>query len=63
MISDFCRSPVCSNSSKDNLDRTLEKYMKKYFPKEVKEKQRTNEIERGIEDYGPDYTHHDCSVM
>ncbi|KAG6001365.1 hypothetical protein E4U21_004415 [Claviceps maximensis] len=59
----LCRADVVMSASADNLDRALEKYMKKYFAKEVKEKQRSNEIERGIEDYGPDYTHHDCSVM
>ncbi|KAG5913606.1 hypothetical protein E4U60_005918 [Claviceps pazoutovae] len=59
----LCRADVMMSASADNLDRTLEKYMKKYFAKEVKEKQRTNEIERGIEDYGPNYAHHDCSVM
>lgn len=37
--------------------------MRKYFPKEAKEKQRANEIERGIEDYGPEYVHSECSVM
>jgi E3 ubiquitin-protein ligase BAH len=47
----------------ENLDVTLSKYMKKYFAKEVKEKQRSNEIERGIEDYGPEYAHKDCAVM
>jgi E3 ubiquitin-protein ligase BAH len=47
----------------DNLDRVLEKYMRTYFAKEVREKQRANEIERGIEDYGPGYTPHDCIVM
>ena len=47
----------------DNLDRQLEKYLEKYFPKEVKEKRRANEIERGIEDYGPNYKHQDCVVM
>ncbi|KAK2612229.1 hypothetical protein QQS21_001805 [Conoideocrella luteorostrata] len=59
----LCRADVVMSASADNLDRTLEKYMKKYFAREVKEKQRTNEIERGIEDYGPGYTHHDCIVM
>ena len=47
----------------DNLDRELEKYLKKYFPQEVKEKQRANEIERGIEDYGPGYKHSECAIM
>ncbi|KAG6039223.1 hypothetical protein E4U41_003050 [Claviceps citrina] len=59
----LCRAEVVMSASADNLDRTLEKYIKKYFAKEVKEKQRTNEIERGIEDYGPDYRHQDCSIM
>ena len=47
----------------DNLDQKLEKYLRKYFAKEVKEKQRANETERGIEDYGPGYTHQECTVM
>ncbi|KAL3952348.1 hypothetical protein ACCO45_014065 [Purpureocillium lilacinum] len=50
----LCRADVVMNASADNLDHKLEKYMKKYFSKEVKEKQRANEIERGIEDYGRD---------
>lgn len=37
--------------------------MKKYFAKEVKEKQRANDIERGIEDFGPGYTHQECCIM
>ncbi|OAQ79109.1 RING-14 protein [Purpureocillium lilacinum] len=59
----LCRADVVMNASADNLDHKLEKYMKKYFSKEVKEKQRANEIERGIEDYGPGYTHQECVVM
>lgn len=49
--------------STDNLDRDLEKYLRTYFPKEVKEKQRANEIERGVEDYGPSYKHQECTLM
>ncbi|KJZ70400.1 hypothetical protein HIM_10204 [Hirsutella minnesotensis 3608] len=59
----LCRADVVRNASADNLDVQLEKYMKKYFPKEVKEKRRANEIERGIEDYGPGYTHQECLLM
>ena len=29
--------------------------MRKYFSKETHEKVRQNELERGIEDYGPNY--------
>ncbi|KAM5372942.1 hypothetical protein ACJZ2D_007279 [Fusarium nematophilum] len=49
----LCRADVVLRASADNLDYQLSKYMKKYFTKEVKEKQRANEIERGVEDYGP----------
>ncbi|EHK43651.1 hypothetical protein TRIATDRAFT_35572 [Trichoderma atroviride IMI 206040] len=59
----LCRAPVVMNASIDNLDAELEKFMKKYFMKEVKEKQRANEIERGIEEFGPGYTRSECSVM
>ncbi|KAM4058001.1 SPX domain-containing protein [Hirsutella rhossiliensis] len=54
---------VVMSASADNLDHKLEKYMKRYFSNEVKEKHRANEIERGIEDYGPGYTHQECLVM
>ena len=37
--------------------------MKKYFPKETKEKQKANDLERGIELYGPGYQNADCCVM
>ncbi|OAA73768.1 spx [Cordyceps fumosorosea ARSEF 2679] len=59
----LCRADVVMSASADNLDHRLEKYLEKYFPKEVKEKQRSNDIERGIEDYGPGYKHQDCLVM
>lgn len=59
----LCRADVVMRASADNLDTKLEKYMKKYFAKEVREKQRANEIERGIEDYGPGYTHQECTIM
>lgn len=59
----LCRADVVMTASGDNLDMDLEKYMRKHFRKEVKEKQRQNEIERGIEDYGQGYAPHDCCVM
>ncbi|EQK98865.1 RING-14 protein [Ophiocordyceps sinensis CO18] len=59
----LCRADVVMSASADNLDHKLKKYMKRYFSKEVKDKQRANEIERGIEDFGPGYTHQDCLVM
>ncbi|KAF4967092.1 hypothetical protein FSARC_5313 [Fusarium sarcochroum] len=59
----LCRADVVLKASAMNLDYELQKYMKKYFAKEVKEKERTNEIERGIEDYGPGYVHQECCIM
>jgi E3 ubiquitin-protein ligase BAH len=47
----------------DNLDNDLAKQMKTYFRKEVREKQYQNELERGIEDYGPSYKPPKCTVM
>ncbi|KAG7134511.1 hypothetical protein HYQ45_007482 [Verticillium longisporum] len=54
---------VVMDASADNLDIDLDRYLRKYFNKEVKEKVRANDIERGMEDYGPGYTHSDCAVM
>ncbi|GKU02546.1 ring-14 protein [Fusarium langsethiae] len=59
----LCRADVVLKASAMNLDYELQKYMKKYFAKEVKEKERANEIERGIEDYGPGYVHQECCLM
>ncbi|KAF4345803.1 RING finger [Fusarium beomiforme] len=59
----LCRADVVLKASAMNLDYELQKYMKKYFAKEVKEKQRANEIERGVEDYGPGYVHQECCLM
>ncbi|KAK5995806.1 putative RING finger protein C6B12.07c [Cladobotryum mycophilum] len=59
----MCRAEVIMNASEDHLDHDLEKFMKKYFPREVKEKQRANEIESGIEEFGPGYTQPKCIIM
>ena len=59
----LCRANVVMNASLENLDNDLTRYMQRYFAKEVKQKQRENDIERGIEDYGPSYTHKECTVM
>ncbi|ODA83427.1 hypothetical protein RJ55_01941 [Drechmeria coniospora] len=59
----LCRADVVLHASADNLDQKLEKYMKKYFSKEVKEKQRANDMERGLESFGPGYTPLECVIM
>ncbi|CAH0037052.1 unnamed protein product [Clonostachys solani] len=59
----LCRSDVVMKATIMNLDDDLAKYMKKHFPTEVSDKERHNQIERGLEDYGPGYKHQECSVM
>ena len=46
-----------------NLDHELAKQMKKYFVEEVREKQKQNELERRIEDFGPDFKPKPCVMM
>lgn len=46
-----------------NIDRDLKRFMTQYFKKETDEKQRADEIERGIEIFGDQYRHSSCLVM
>jgi E3 ubiquitin-protein ligase BAH len=47
----------------DNIDNDLVRYMERYFKAEVKKKQRADDIERGIETFGPSYKHTECTMM
>lgn len=46
-----------------NVDKALTAYLKKYFPKETKAKQRENEIAAGIDMYGEDFANARCLIM
>jgi E3 ubiquitin-protein ligase BAH len=59
----LCRADVVMKACLDHLDWDLAKYLKKYFPKEVKEKQHANELERHLEDFGPEYVDQPCTIM
>lgn len=59
----LCRGDVIMRAGAENFDTAHAAFLKKYFPKEVKEKIRANELERGKEIFGPDYTDRPCSVM
>ena len=48
----LCRSKVVLHANKDSLDMTLMRFMKDWFPREVKEKQRENEREIAHEHAG-----------
>jgi len=59
----LCRADVVMQASGCNLDNELGRYMRKYFAKEVKEKERSDDIERGMEEYGQTYNHKECIIM
>jgi E3 ubiquitin-protein ligase BAH len=49
--------------SKDNLDTEQAAFLKKWFPEEVKNKQRYNELMAGVDQYGEVYATEKCVVM
>jgi E3 ubiquitin-protein ligase BAH len=51
-----------ANSCTDNLDNELATFLKRWFPDEVKEKQKYNELMAGIDQYGEEYAEK-CVVM
>ncbi|KAL2072299.1 hypothetical protein VTL71DRAFT_11642 [Oculimacula yallundae] len=62
----MCRDDVVMQADTDNIDRDLEDFLKKYFPKETNKKQIDNETADGIENFGPAYRHpseHSCAIM
>ncbi|KAF2026723.1 RING-14 protein-like protein [Setomelanomma holmii] len=59
----FCREPTVSDANSDNLDHELAAFLKKWFPDEVKTKQRYNELMAGVDQYGEVYASQKCVVM
>ncbi|KAK7931935.1 hypothetical protein PG985_002647 [Apiospora marii] len=59
----LCRGDVVMRAGLDNFDKARAAFLREYFPKEVKEKVKANELERGKEIFGPDYTDGPCCVM
>lgn len=59
----LCRGDVIMAAGMENFDAAHAAFLKEYFPREVKEKIRANELERGKEIFGPDYSDRPCSVM
>jgi E3 ubiquitin-protein ligase BAH len=52
-----------ANAKIDNLDHELAVFLKKWFPDEVKTKQRFNERMAGVDQYGEVYATQKCVVM
>lgn len=62
----LCRGDVVMIANTDNIDEELSRYLKKFFPKEVRQKQIDNETAHGRELFGVLYTHPSeqrCSIM
>ncbi|KAK3941152.1 SPX domain-containing protein [Diplogelasinospora grovesii] len=59
----LCRANTVLRATTDNIDDNLVNFLEKWFPKETKEKQLYNEIERGKELFGEGYVHQPCIIM
>lgn len=58
----LCRGAVIMEADSTNLDPALVNFLKRYFPDEVKAKQRENERAAGVDQYGEAYNVR-CCVM
>lgn len=52
----------CADENADNLDEELAEFLKKWFPNEVKAKQKYNDMMAGVDQYGEVYKEK-CTVM
>ncbi|KKA29289.1 hypothetical protein TD95_002521 [Thielaviopsis punctulata] len=59
----LCRADTVEKASEENMDLKLERFLRKNFRAEVKEKAIADEIETGVEMYGPEYRRFSCAVM
>ncbi|THY13720.1 hypothetical protein D6D02_04611 [Aureobasidium pullulans] len=59
----MCRSTSVITADSGSIDQQRAEYLVKYFPTEVKEKQKANELAVAIDKYGPDFQKGPCCVM
>ncbi|KAI0453986.1 RING-14 protein [Xylaria acuta] len=59
----LCRADTIMMAGLENFDADRAAFLRKYFPKEVKEKIRANERERNQEIFGPAHNSVHCCVM
>ncbi|KAJ3558130.1 hypothetical protein NPX13_g9781 [Xylaria arbuscula] len=59
----LCRADTIMLAGLENFDADRAAFLRKYFPKEVKEKVRANERERNQEIFGPSYNSVHCCIM
>ncbi|GAB7353883.1 hypothetical protein MBLNU459_g4238t1 [Dothideomycetes sp. NU459] len=59
----MCRSSTIMLATPAHIDQATAAYLMKYFPREVKERQKANERAAGIDLYGPQFYRRTCSMM
>ncbi|KAK8201593.1 hypothetical protein M8818_005847 [Zalaria obscura] len=59
----MCRQPSVMAANQEHIDPKTAAYLLKYFPKEVKERQKANERAAGVDKYGEQFYKSNCSVM
>jgi hypothetical protein len=59
----IAKSNITNDMTIDNLDTEQAAFLKKWFPDEVKNKQRYNEMMAGVDQYGEVYASEKCVVM
>jgi len=59
----MCRQPTVMHADSSSLDTQTAAYLMRYFPKEVKERQKANERAAGVDKYGESFYRNTCTVM
>ncbi|KAK8254416.1 SPX domain-containing protein [Phyllosticta capitalensis] len=59
----LCRGNVVMEADSANLDPALARFLQRYFPDEVRAKQRENEVAVGVDRYGESFRETRCVVM
>lgn len=57
----MCREECVLSADNTNIDEGLMRWLRRWFPEEVRQKQKDNEKAAGVDRYGEDYAN--CSVM
>lgn len=59
----MCRQPSIMRATAANIDDNTAAYLQKYFPEEVKQRQKANERATAIDMYGEEFYKTSCTIM
>lgn len=59
----MCNSPTVMGANGENIDFETMEFLQKYFPMEVKKRQKENEREQLVRDYGENFVKPSCTTM